>query len=169
MNSIEYIQREIGTVRVYIDAVLQGTTDGQLNWNPPGTTNSIKATLLHLIASEDSYVQHILQGKTRLWEAENWGAKIGLATVPGRSAGWEEIKGVHLTLAPIMDYLRAVRAETDAYLAALTPEELDRPVEFMGRQQLASDPLIMLVVHSVGHAGEIAALKGMQGVKGLPF
>jgi len=26
-----------------------------------------------------------------------------------------------------------------------------------------------LVVHSAGHAGEIAAVKGMQGIKGLPF
>jgi hypothetical protein len=29
--------------------------------------------------------------------------------------------------------------------------------------------LAMMVVHASAHAGEIAALKGIQGVKGLPF
>jgi hypothetical protein len=31
------------------------------------------------------------------------------------------------------------------------------------------DVLAQLVVHGTGHMGEIAALKGVQGVKGLPM
>ncbi len=48
--------------------------------------------------------------------------------------------------------------------------DLDREIEtqFFGRKSAAW--LLQLAgVHSVGHGGDIAAVKGMQGLKGLPF
>ena len=40
---------------------------------------------------------------------------------------------------------------------------------FIGGKRTVADVLCTLVVHSAAHAGDIATLKGMQGVKGLPF
>ena len=63
----------------------------------------------------------------------------------------------------------AVRAETDAYLAGLTPEELDRKVTtFMGELPVGA-VLALFIGHQAHHLGEVSALKGAQGVKGLPF
>lgn len=68
-----------------------------------------------------------------------------------------------------MAYRDAVRAATDRYLADLTADELDRQIDLMGSQRPVADALAIMVVHIATHAGEIAALKGTQGLKGLPF
>ena len=69
----------------------------------------------------------------------------------------------------LLDYAAAVGAATDNYIATLTTKELDRLVPIMGQEWPVADVLALLVVHASGHLGEIAALKGIQGVKGLPF
>jgi uncharacterized damage-inducible protein DinB len=68
----------------------------------------------------------------------------------------------------LLEYQSAVRAATDAYLSTLTPEELERNVEFAGGERTVADMLLLACSHSLGHNGEIAALKGIQGAKGLP-
>ncbi len=55
------------------------------------------------------------------------------AVAPGMGQGWEEVAQTTLAFAPIQAYRQAVQAATEAYLAALTPEELDRRVAFFAR------------------------------------
>jgi len=168
MDANEYIRRQIAGARRLSDAAMQGTTEEQFNWLPPGTANSIKAAYLHMLGSEDHFVQTLIQGKPRLWNAA-WSEKIGLPLTPGHDGGWEEIKAVRVKLAPVQAYAQAVRAATDAYLARLDAGELERGVSWAGEPRQAADLLVMLVNHTASHAGEMAAIKGLQGVKGLPF
>jgi uncharacterized damage-inducible protein DinB len=169
MDAADFIRRQIAAVRRQVGAVLRDTTDEQLNWVPPGTANTIGATYLHLLTSEDGYVQAVILGRPRVWETGNWSETIGLSAPPGRGRNWDEIRSMAFSLAALQAYEQAVHATTETYLAALIPTELDRTVAFIGGERPVADVLASLVVHSMGHAGEIAALKGMQGVKGLPF
>jgi hypothetical protein len=169
MEARDYIQRQLAIMRRLSDAVLADTTDEQLNWTPPGLANPIRAPLVHLSVSEDRFIQTIIQGKTTIWESKGWGEKLGLAFGPGARMDWEKTKATTLTLAPVLDYAAAVRAATDAYVATVTPEELERTVPFIGGEKPVADVLAQLVIHYSGHIGEIAALKGIQGVKGIPF
>lgn len=169
MEATEYIQRQLTSARRVADAAMQETTDEQLNWVPSGTVNSIGAALLHVVAAEDSFIQKMIQARPMLWETGEWAAKIGVPIPPGMGKGWDELKKQSLTLPPLLAYQEAVRAATDAYLADLTPVELDRQINMMGGQRPVADALSILVVHIAYHSGEIAAVKGMQGLKGLPF
>lgn len=169
MNATEYVRRQFATLGRLRDGVLRDTTDEQINWIPVGEANPIRAALVHVTVAEDRYIQGIVQGRPTVWETGAWGERIGLASPPSYGKGWDEVKSTTLTLAPIMEYGAAVHAATDAYLAELTPEELDRLVPFFGGERPVADVLAQLVVHETGHVGEIAALKGMQGVKGLPM
>jgi len=56
-----------------------------------------------------------------------------------------------------------VWAATDTYLAGLTLAEMDRMVKFAGGERSVADMLILSASHTLGHAGEISALKGLQG------
>ncbi|MBM4456145.1 MAG: DinB family protein [Chloroflexi bacterium] len=168
MDAVEYVKRQIAAARRLLDAAMQDVSDEQFNWAPPGVANPIKSAFIHLVAAEDSFIQRAIQGKPRLWEAEGWGEKVGLTSALGRGA-WDETRAATLAVAPARAYEQAVRAATDAYLAGLTAEELDRQVSLFGGQRAVADVLALLVVHALGHAGEIAAAKGVQGVKGLPF
>jgi uncharacterized damage-inducible protein DinB len=169
MNAPEYIQRQIQSMRSLCDAALRETTDAQFNWTPPGMANSISAAVIHATGTEDRFINEVLQGNTRLWETGNWSDKVGLQVTPGRGQGWEEIKQKQLAVATVLDYIAAVRANTDAYLATLTASELERKITLMGAERQVADVLAILITHTLSHMGEVAALKGMQGVKGLPF
>ena len=169
MDAKTYVEKQIANMRSLTDDVVKGTTEDQFNWLPPGKLNPMSAVLIHIVGGEDFFIQAILQGKPRVWETGAWAKQIGIQIPPSPGHDWDECRCTRLALAPVLGYVQAVRAATDAYLAGLTAEELDRQVNFVGRMVPASQMLALLVVHAAGHAGEIAALKGMQGVQGLPF
>ncbi len=62
-----------------------------------------------------------------------------------------------------------MQAATDAYLERLADEDLDREVTMMGGTRQVADALTTVAAHTLEHSGEIAALKGVQGGKGLPY
>lgn len=170
METIAYIQQQIAGARRLFDAALQNTTDEQLNWRPPvDTVNPISVTALHVLGSEDVFIQQILLGQPRLWESESWANKIGVTEPPGRGGGWDEVRNATISVEAVLAYQAALRTATDAYLATLTAEELERPVNVMGGERPLATVLILLAHHACSHAGEIATVKGMQGLKGLPF
>jgi uncharacterized damage-inducible protein DinB len=168
MEAREFIQAQFASVRQGFDGILSDLTDEQLNWTPPGMTNVISATLVHIFASEDLFVQTLLQGKPRVWEA-GWAAEIGSPPPPVPNKGWEEFRSVKLSVASIVAYGQAVRAATDSCLASLSAADLDRPIDFFGHEMTVAGVLALSARHTSEHAGEISGLKGVFGVKGLPF
>ena len=168
MDSIEFIKLEFVNLRRQIDSVLIDLNEDQFNWNPPGTANAIRTSLLHLIATEDYYVQKIILGNLRIWELQGWSQKTGLSAPPSASRGWEEIQNANLAFEPVLAYAQSVSDAISEYVNNLVPEDLDRQVELYGRQRPIAEVLIRLFMHSAVHVGEIAAVRGFQGVKGLP-
>ena len=167
MNTIEYIRKEIAAMHHSVDGSLQNMTDEMFNWPTPGTANTISATLLHLVGSEDFFINMVILGKEKAWKTGDWSHKVGIAETPGMGGDWSEFKHSHVALQPVVDYKNAIWACTDAYLATLTDAELERKVSFAGGECPVVDILLLAVSHSLGHNGEIAALKGVQGSKGL--
>ncbi len=169
MNAVQFVKGQFAAVRRVSDAVTADLTDDLLNWTPPGTANPIAGTLIHSLYAEDSFIQKTMLGKSSIWDTGGWSEKIGLAVLPGRGAGWEEVRAGRYSVEAIRAYQEAVRAGTNAYLEVLTAEELDRQVALYGNQRSVADVLALLLTHTSHHAGEVAALKGTQGAKGLPF
>jgi hypothetical protein len=169
MDAAEFVRQQVAESRSLSDAAMSDLTDEQFNWLPPGTMNPIKAIYLHMASAEDSFVQKHLRGKTMVWTGGEWAAKLGFAQPPGRGQGWEPFRSAHLAVGPARAYAEEVCQATNDYLVRLTAEELDRPVSFYGRDWTVARVLALLVTHTACHAGEIAAVKGIQGVKGLPF
>ncbi|MDR3574069.1 MAG: DinB family protein [Anaerolineaceae bacterium] len=169
MEIIEYIQKQFSGARRQVEAVLKDTTPDQLNWTPPGTANSIGVTLVHLISSEDVSFNQILKCQKSLWETENWSEKIGLSAPPGRVNGWDEIKNKTLELEPVLSYAKSVLAASDAYIADIALADLDTKVAVFNGERSIAEIMLLQASHVLSHAGEMAAIKGVQGVKGLPF
>ena len=65
-------------------------------------------------------------------------------------------------------YAGAVQEATARYLATLTDADLDATIEVYGQAQPRAEALVSIVIHNVSHAGEIAAIKGLQGRQGRP-
>ena len=168
MEVINYLKLQASSMQELVDAAFQGLTDEQLTWIPPGAANPIGLTALHMISSTD-YFLSILTGKPRLWEAQGWKGQFNLAEPPGYGDDWTAFRHGTVTVEGLKSYLVVVRVELDFYLQALTPEGLDRPVKLWTDNDPAAAVLALLFGHMMLHAGEMAALKGVYGGKGLPF
>ena len=169
MEILEYMRRQMAGMRSTVDMTMKDITVEQFNWAPPGTMNTISATFIHLTSVEDHFVQGILQGKSSVWDAQGWSEKTGVKKPPSIGESWDEFKLLHLQPANFLEYQKAVWAATDAYMASISAEDLDRKVKLGPRELTVAELLIMAANQSLSHTGEIAALKGIQGAKGLPI
>jgi hypothetical protein len=169
MDTIEFIRELIADAHNQADDSMKGTTSKEFNWAPPGTANPISAILVHHLASEDFFIQSIIRGVPELWEKGGWSGKTGVKNVPAYGGNWDEFKHKTVAMEPVLSYQQAVRTVTDSYLKTLTPTELERKVKFAGEEQTVASVLSLLARHVIFHSGEIAALKGAQGSKGLPY
>jgi len=169
MKTIDYIRHEQGSMRRLVEMTMIDMTPEMFNWGPPGTANTISATFLHLVNVQDEFIHQILQGKPTLWEREKWSQRTGVENPPGMGEDWSSFKNRKVELKPMLEYKDAVWTATDAFLETLTEADLDRLVDFAGGQRPMASVLTLAAVQAAGHVGEIAALKGIQGVKGLPI
>jgi hypothetical protein len=169
MEILDYLNRQIASMRSTVEITMKDVSSEQFNWAPPGTMNTISATFIHFTNVEDYFFQGILQGKPSVWEAEGWSERTGIEKPPSIGESWDEFKHLSLQPAVFLEYQKAVWAATDAYMAGLTVQDLDRMVKLGQREMTAAELLIMAIHQSLSHSGEIAALKGVQGAKGLPF
>ena len=169
MDARTYLQQQFSEVHGYANAVLNDLTDELLNWSPPGTIGPISGILVHLLATEDFFIQKVVQGKARLWDEQGWGEKTGVAHTPDYGESWEVFRTMKLSTANLAEYKQVIFPATEACLAGLSDADLDRLVKFGEGVHPVGDVLALLAVHTASHAGEIAAVKGIQDVKGLPF
>ena len=132
---------------------------------------SIGAIYAHAVFSEDSIINGLVQGKPMLYRTGGWDAKVGIALPEGdrpmQSEEWTA--ATKLDLSQFQPYADAVFAQTDAYLAAVPDAELERKVQGpAGETTVGFMVATILATHFPQHMGEIAAIKGVKGLKGLP-
>jgi hypothetical protein len=154
-----------------LEQVVGGLADVHLHWHPPGTANTIAATYAHVVGSEDVFVQETLLGRRPLGE-EAWAGRTGIGLpVPRRGADWLQwSRRVRVDVAAARAFAAAFHAATDGCLVGLDPDALARPpsAPIPGGQTLSWLVNNLLVEHAALHAGEIAVLRGVQGMQGLP-
>jgi hypothetical protein len=143
-----------------------------LHKNLPGATiTNIGSIYAHIVFSEDMIIQGMLQQKPPVYQAQGWATRTNVAmpAAPMMSVEWG--KSVRMELASFREYAKAVYAATDAYIGTLSDAGLQRKVDtgFVGEQTVAFILANICSWHVAEHGGEIAALKGVQGLKGLPF
>jgi hypothetical protein len=169
MDTIEYIKREQAGMRRFVEMTMKNMTPELFNWPAPGTANTISATFLHFINVEDYFVNELILDKPQVWQSGGWSRKTGIEKPPSIGEDWTGFKHHNVEIAPIDEYKLAVWGATDAYMSTITSAELDRMIPFAGGQRTVAEILMLASTQAHGHAGEIAALKGIQGVQGLPI
>lgn len=166
MTLVEYIQQQISMTHWGGADAFADLTEAQFNWTPPGRANAIAVTLLHAYGIEDAFVQGKLLQQPQLWESAGWAAKVGIAEIPDLGNAWAGTRTVTLAKEAVLAYGQAVQAATEHYLTTLTAADLDQPMQMGPRLGTVAELLSILVIHNISHSGEIAALKGFQGLQG---
>ena len=167
MNGVETEKETLALVHDYLEGAFSGCEGETLTRTLPGATiGSIGSIYLHAIASEDWAVQELIQGKPKIADAGGWFARLGMdqATDP-------DFSKANMDLDVMREFAKAVYAATDAYLNSITDADLDKECQWFGGATHSAAWVLGDVVHAhLGeHAGEIAALKGIMGMQGLPW
>ena len=173
MDLVTSLQQNVGFNRFILQGTIGGTTPEQCQWQPDGSAHSIAASYAHVILSEDGLIHGMMQGKPPL-AATTWAGKTGVDSMPPQGsegdADWSEwAKTVKVDLDAAAKYYEAVAAATDAYIAGVTADELDRQVDTPFGPQSINYMLSVVAGHLSQHGGEISAVKGLMGLKGYPI
>jgi hypothetical protein len=172
MRAQALLQQQLAGYHDILEQTIADCQQDTLDKNLPGATiTSVGSVYAHVVFSEDEILHGMLQGKPALYRAESWASRTGVEppSTPDFKAEWA--RTVKLNLPAFREYAKAVYGATDAYIAALSDADLERKVQtgFIGEQTVAFVVSNILGWHVAEHNGEIAALKGVQGLKGLPF
>jgi hypothetical protein len=169
MNGIDATRETIGLVHDYLEAAIDGCEPETLAHVFPGATiGAILPIYIHAVDSEDWCFQQLIQKKPKLIESGKWYERWGVAPPqPGKEVDWNNVT---VPLSEVRDYAKAVYAATDEWLNGATEADLDLQVDWHSGPKSAAWVIADTVhVHLSFHAGEISSLKGVMGLKGLPW
>ena len=168
MKAKDYLKKQMDRMWGLQNSVLESVTDDVLMKLPPGTISPIGVIWLHMIHSQD-YFTALLSGKQSVWQAEAWHTKFGVDSAPGMGEDWSKYQDLDISTQLLQDYSQAVRDFTQQVLDATDDSTLDETVKIFTDSDPKAEVWALLVAHNLHHCGEIAALKGVFGGKGLPF
>lgn len=169
MTTAQLLKNQAQYARGLARSLMADVTPEQAHAAPAGRANPIGASFYHTIGGEDFAVNASVRGKEMV--AARIGGKTGASELPPQGFEWGDWgRAVHFDFDAARAHGDAVAAETDAWLDSLTDEDLTRPVDFtgfgLGMQDVTWTLTNLVIGHIFGHAGEISALKGIQGNKG---
>jgi DinB superfamily len=171
------LRRIVGDARQVLDGTMADVTQAQADFLPPGVANPLGATYVHVVWSEDMIVQGMFRQAPPLF-GSTWAGRTGVSEpMPSPGPDWANYgpwtRRVKIDLDQFRQYAQAVAAETDAWLAGLSDEDLARPMDLsdigLGQHTWGSAIGLLLANHLGTETGEIAVLKGIQGARGYPF
>ena len=181
MQATELLLEQVKTAHWWINNMIAEITPEQAHWYPPETlVNSLGGNYAHLLVYEDLLINAILKGDLPLY-ASSWAGRTGMSTLPqmptyenpGLPNWLEWSKQVDFDLGAVQTYGQATFASTEKYVASLSDEQMHQPVDLtlfdLGTQDIQWTLSVIIVGHIFAHGGEIACLKGLQGMKGFPL
>src|SRR6476646_7847135 len=133
MDAISLLREQLRAAHEYLDDTMADVTAEQAKWAPPGKATPLGANYLHLVQSEDMIINGALRQQATLAES-TWAGKIG-ASEPMPPPPTEEAeyfawtRRVQVDLPQLREYAKAVYAASDAYMAALSPEDLGKTID----------------------------------------
>jgi hypothetical protein len=171
-NAVSLLRQQFKLGHDFLEGTMQGVSSAHAHWTPAGKAQPLGANYAHVVASEDGLISGLLRGATPLM-ASSWAGKTGLSELPPQMPPWDEwSRRVKVDPEALRRYAQAVYEATDSYLASLTDEDLNRPLDLSAvglGQQTVGAFLSILIFNVHTHTGEIACLKGLQGLQGYPF
>lgn len=159
------------------DTVEQAVADlspDQLHYQIPNAMiQPIAAVYAHVVLAEDWLINDKMRQQPTQYERDGWVEKakaLPFSASMERADDWAASVRT-CDFDTLREFAQQVYAATDAYVASLTDIDLARPIPFGPLGDLpAAKFLSNIVAHHVGqHGGELCALKGVLGMRGLPY
>lgn len=164
MTPAELLVDLFDRVRESVESVLDGLDDEALVARPGPDANTIAWLVWHLTRVEDDHVAEVA-GHEQVWTADGFARRFDLPfedAAIGYGFSAEQVGQVVGSAALLGEYFAAVRTRTTAFLAALTPEDLDRVVDDRWDPPVTLGVRLVSVVNdATQHVGQAGYVRGM--------
>ena len=169
MEAKDLLREQFQTMHQLMDMTIADCSPEVLEKKEDGwTINKIGSLYAHSFIAEDMMVNGMGKDGTPLLMSDGWAQKLGIEK-PNPYQD-EHLADLTIDLEALREYATAIAQSTEDFLANATDEQLNKEIEGPnGKQPFISFFSKIGLTHIAGHWGEIAALKGVQGLKGLPF
>ena len=169
-TAVELLRRQYKESAKWLGGTLDGVTEEVQSYVPPGgRVSPIAGQIGHIVTGLDFFILNGVGGKPPLLTSE-FADKEVLSEPPPTSGDWVEW-GARLVIngAAMHSYVNAVFEAIDNMLAEMDDSDLEREVDFgeMGTYTVEW-ALNTMLLNTFSHTGEIAVIKGLQGLKGYP-
>ncbi len=160
-----------GRVPEFMENVLSGLNQDDLNWQPRQDCNSIGWLFWHLTRQQDAQIA-ALMGEEQLWVRDGWHAKFNRDADAGDSGFGhtpEQLAAFKSPDAPtLLDYQRAVAERSKQYFGTLSKADLDRELNepWFQPPPTVGVRLVSIMEDSMVHAGQAAYIRGLRQGKG---
>jgi hypothetical protein len=171
MKANDLISESIRDSANLLKSMTDDMSNDELHWNPPGTAHSVAATYAHAALATDWQLHTVIQGG-QPWYEGDWAGRSGVSeSQPHQTKEWA--KSVRIDREAFEPYTQAVFAAIGDYCDDLSEEALEQTVDMsnigFGEPSLGWFFSHLVVNHLNQLAGEIAAVKGAQGLTGYSF
>ena len=169
MNAIELMRAQYSQSFNWLEGTMNGVTDEVARYKPAGRPSPIAGQIAHIVTSVDFFLIGAAAGRQPLMLGE-FAGKSGISEPPPEGAWGDWGDRVEVDLPKIHEYAKAVFAAIDEYLATLSDDDLERKAEFgPAGEQTIGWAFNVILLNIFSHTGEIACIKGIQGLQGYPF
>lgn len=149
----------------FYDYALAGVDNALANEPSPGNVSSIARTYVHPWIALDFFMHTLAQGQPPIWATGGWAAKTG---GPADPEDWTT--PITLDLSAFAGYRAELIAATQRFMTTAPDDLLDKEVESpVGKMSVMALVAGVGMLHLGEHIGDIATLKGVRGIQGLPF
>ena len=160
-----------GRVLEYLENVLDGLSQDDLDWQPSEDCNTIGWLAWHLTRQEDAQIASLM-GKDQLWISEKWHDKFGLPADEGDIGFGHTKEQVTAFRSPdtktLLGYHRAVLERAKDYCKTLSNTDLDRELQEPWFKPLPTVGvrLISIMNDATLHLGQAAYVRGLRQGRG---
>lgn len=160
-----------GRMPEFMESVLSGLNQDDLNWQPREDCNSIGWLCWHLTRQQDAQIAALMD-EEQLWVKDGWYAKFNRPADPedmGFGHTPEQVADFKSPPAQTMlDYQKAVADRSKNYFKTLSKTDLDRELNepWFQPKPTVGVRLVSIMEDSMLHAGQAAYIRGLRQGKG---
>jgi hypothetical protein len=168
-HAIDLLRAQYKQSQDWLNGTLQGVTDELVHEQPAGIVLPMAGQLAHLLSGMDFMILGSAAKQAPLFTS-SFAGKAGISEIqPPSGEMLEWGRRVKVNLPALHEYINAVFAGVDGYLASLNDSDLENEVELPFGKFTLAWLFNILILNNYSHIGEISALKGLHGLKGYPM
>lgn len=165
MDTLDVVTDGFSRVRDTVHQVADGLAPDQLTFRLDAEANTIAWLLWHLARVQDDHVAG-LGGHEQVWTADGFARRLDLPfddSAIGYGFDAEQVAAVRVeSVGVLVGYFDAVHERTSAYLAGVSPADLDSVVDDSYDPPVTVGArLVSVISDDLQHVGQAALIRGV--------